>query len=112
MSLDQFKYVVQKTVKLNGWENYVEHWIADLSDCKEQYSVESIPHMLIINKDGTIAFKGHPHVRLNLENDIDSLLADQPLEGITPGILNQEQAPHDFVEMNKGQIDKEIDQIS
>ena len=71
-------------MKLNGWEQNIEHWIADLSNCKEQYNVESIPHLMIIDKNGKIAFKGHPHVRLNLEIDIDALLSDKELDGVAP----------------------------
>jgi hypothetical protein len=40
-----------------------------------------IPHFVIIDTHGQIAFLGHPALRVNLEDDIDKLLNDEPLKG-------------------------------
>ena len=66
---------------------------------------------MIINQNGKIAFKGHPHVRLNLEADIDTLLAGKELAGVKPLNEDDDQNPKDFVEMNKAQVDGEIQSI-
>jgi len=52
----------------------------DKSDCSDVYEVRGIPHVMLIDKKGKIAFKGHPAKR-DLEKDIDSLLKDEELTG-------------------------------
>ena len=39
-----------------------------------------MPHVLLVDTNGTIVFMGHPSSR-NLEEDIDALLAGKTLEG-------------------------------
>jgi len=52
----------------------------DKSDCSDVYEVRGIPHVMLIDKKGKIAFKGHPAHR-DLEKDIDALLKDEELTG-------------------------------
>ena len=44
------------------------------------YGVQGVPHVILIDTNGKIAFMGHPAVR-NLEKDIDALLKGQSLTG-------------------------------
>lgn len=42
--------------------------------------MSGVPHVMLIDKQGTIAFVGHPAVR-KLEDDIDTLLKGESLKG-------------------------------
>ena len=37
------------------------------------YGAVGIPHVMLVNKEGKIVFKGHPALRPNLEQDINLL---------------------------------------
>ena len=52
----------------------------DKSDCSTVYEVRGIPHVILIDKEGKIAFSGHPSKR-DLEKDIDVLLKGEKLTG-------------------------------
>jgi len=64
----------------------VEHYHKHESDCSEVYGITGIPHVIIIDTNGKIAFKGHPASRKNLEADLDTLLKGESItgEGTTP----------------------------
>jgi len=66
LSIDQTMEAVETHVKTKGWES-VEHWHRDKSDCSKVYSVNGVPHVMLIDKEGKIAYKGHPASRPNLE---------------------------------------------
>merc|ERR1712070_1055778 len=59
-------------VEAKGWQK-VEHYFRGASDASKTYSVNGVPHVMLIDKTGTIVFKGHPANRPNLEEDFDTL---------------------------------------
>jgi hypothetical protein len=80
LSIDQNMDKVKDHVEKKGWGN-VEHYWRSKSSCSEVYSVSGVPHVMIIDKQGKIAYKGHPASRPNLEEDFDNLKKDIPLTG-------------------------------
>jgi len=46
----------------------------------DEYGVQGVPHVLLVDKEGTIVFMGHPASR-DIEKDIDSLLKGEKLSG-------------------------------
>lgn len=81
ISIDQAKDTVAKHVDSKGWTS-VEHYWRGESDCSTVYGVQGVPHVMIIDRNGVIAFKGHPATRQDLEKDFDQLLnTDEPLTG-------------------------------
>jgi len=80
LSIDQSKEAVVKHCEPKGWLT-VEHYHRAGSDCSKVYSVNGVPHVMLIDKDGKIAFKGHPANRKNLEEDLDALSRGEKLEG-------------------------------
>jgi len=60
----------------------VEHYHVRNGKCTadNEYGVKGVPHVLLVDTNGTIVYMGHPASR-NLEEDIDALLAGKTLEG-------------------------------
>lgn len=67
-------------VEAKGWDK-VEHYFRHQSDCSKLYDVKGVPHVMIIDKAGKIAFKGHPANRPDLAADLTNLLAGEKLVG-------------------------------
>lgn len=80
ISIDQTKDSVQKHVTAKGWE-LVEHYHRHESDCSKVYSVSGVPHVMLVDQQGKIAFKGHPANRPDLEADLDALSRGEKLTG-------------------------------
>jgi thiol-disulfide isomerase/thioredoxin len=72
LSIDQDKAKLKSHVEAKGWGK-VEHFWRSGSDCSKVYSVSGVPHVMLINKEGLIVFKGHPANRPNLEEDLEKL---------------------------------------
>jgi hypothetical protein len=69
-----------KHVEKENWTS-VEHYLRAGSSASKIYGVSGVPHILLIDKSGTIVYKGHPAKRRNLEEDIDTLLKGEALTG-------------------------------
>lgn len=116
LSIDQGKDVVAKHVESKGWTGPEHFWRAK-SDCSEVYGVKGVPHVMLIDKSGTIVFKGHPATRPNLEKDLDDLKAGVALtgEGIAAAPAGgddetkPEGIPEGFKEVDAEAITKEVD---
>lgn len=80
LSIDSAKETVKSHVENKGW-TAVEHYFRAGSKCSEVYGVRGVPHVMLIDKEGTIVYKGHPASRPNLEEDLDKLLKGEKLEG-------------------------------
>lgn len=59
ISIDQTKEPVTKRVEDKKWTS-IEHYMRGKSDCSDVYEVRGIPHVMLIDKKGNIAYKGHP----------------------------------------------------
>lgn len=64
-------------VKKHGYER-VEHYLRASSTCDDDYGVEGVPHVVLVDKKGIIQYIGHP-MRTNLEEDIEKLLSNEDL---------------------------------
>ena len=73
LSIDKEANAVTKHVDDKGW-NMVEHFHRADSNCSEVYSVEGVPHVMLIDQSGTIVFIGHPaEIKPDLETKLDNL---------------------------------------
>ena len=79
ISIDKGPEVVVKHVKAKGWEK-VEHFHRAGSDCEQAYGVKGVPHVVLVDTEGKIAFIGHP-ASINLESAFEKLLKGQSLGG-------------------------------
>jgi len=116
LSIDQSMDALAKHVEAKKWTS-VEHYHRAGSDCSSVYSVSGVPHVMLIDKSGTIVFKGHPAGRPNLEDDLDKLRAGEVLtgEGVFSGEKKEEAAAGDdeeepgFTEVDADAINQEMD---
>lgn len=83
VSIDQTVEAVVKHVKAKGWEK-VEHFHKAGSSADEDYGVQGVPHVVLIDTHGKIAYAGHPASR-ELEKDIETLLKGEKLKGVSSG---------------------------
>lgn len=68
-------------VTSKGWTK-VKHYHRAKSNCSDVYQVRGVPHVMILDKEGKIVFKGHPANRKDLVKDFNDLLEGKPLEGV------------------------------
>lgn len=80
LSIDKDRDTVVNHVNNKGW-NDVEHFHRATSNCSDVYGVRGVPHVMLIDKEGNIVFKGHPATRPNLEADLDALANGEKLSG-------------------------------
>jgi hypothetical protein len=93
-------------VKDKKWES-VEHYHQAASSASEDYGVNGVPHVVLIDTHGNIAFVGHPSSR-KLEEDIETLLKGEKLAGIQGGADADEEEDATFKELDLAKVDKEI----
>lgn len=84
LSIDGDAQTVKNHITNKGWTAPIHYWRSK-SDCSDVYQVRGVPHVLIIDTTGKIAFKGHPANRKDLAADFDTLLAGKPLDGVETG---------------------------
>ena len=83
ISIDKTTDLVVNHVKAKGWEK-VEHLFRGGSTCSADYGVNGVPHVVLIDTEGKIAYAGHPAER-ELEKDIETLLKGEKLSGVKGG---------------------------
>jgi hypothetical protein len=82
-----------KHVKAKMWEK-VEHFHQAGSSCSEDYGVQGVPHVVLVDIEGKIAYIGHP-AATNLEENIETLLKG--------GKLGEAQEGEDKKDQGEGQ---------
>jgi len=80
LSIDKDADTVKSHVVNKDW-NRPTHYHRAKSDCSDVYSVRGVPHVLIVDTEGKIAFKGHPANRKDLVSDFNDLLEGKKLTG-------------------------------
>jgi len=82
-SIDSSPEICKKHVEDKGW-TAVEHYHTKHAGCtaSQDFGVSGVPHVLIVDTNGIIVFKGHPAKRPSLEKDFETLLAGGKLEGV------------------------------
>lgn len=121
LSIDQDTESIVKHVESKKWES-VEHYHRAKSDCSKVYSVNGVPHVMLIDQQGKIVFKGHPSTRPDLEKDLDTLRKGEKLTG--PGAAEDkpaeadkkedtekadDEAPEGFKDLDVDTIKKELE---
>lgn len=97
-----------KHVKAKKWEK-VEHFHRAGSSASEDYGVNGVPHVVLIDGNGKIAYAGHPASR-DLEKDIETLLKGEPLKGVaTGGDDDEEEDPSEYKELDLAKVSEELD---
>ena len=119
LSIDQSMEKLAGHVAAKKWDS-VEHYHRAGSDASNVYGVSGVPHVMLIDKEGTIVFKGHPAQRPNLEDDLDKLRAGEVLtgKGIVTGpqpaeapAQKQEAQEPGYKEVDAAAINQEIDRF-
>lgn len=77
ISIDQGAEAVVKHVEAKKWKS-VEHFHRAGSSCSEDYGVQGVPHVVLVDTAGKIAFVGHP-AEVNIEGAIETLLKGESL---------------------------------
>lgn len=106
VSIDQGADAVVKHIKAKKWET-VEHYWRGASSCSEDYGVAGVPHVVLIDQAGTIAYVGHPASR-KLEEDIETLLKGEKLTGVAGGDDEDGAEDSSFKDLDLEKVEKEI----
>jgi len=108
ISIDKTPEAVVDHVKSKKWEK-VEHFHRAASTASKDYGVNGVPHVVLIDTNGKIAFVGHPAER-DLEKDIETLLKGEVLQGIKGSDNENEEEEKDgkFKELDQDLVDSEI----
>ena len=74
LSIDDSLEKLKDHVVENGWES-VEHYWTGRPDCKasDEWKITGVPHCVLIDTEGKIAWSGHPS-SMNFEEAINKLL--------------------------------------
>jgi thiol-disulfide isomerase/thioredoxin len=80
LSIDQDKNKLKSHVESKEWSS-PEHFFRAGSNASDVYGVRGVPHVMLIDGNGTIVFKGHPANRKDLEADLTALAEGKELEG-------------------------------
>lgn len=115
ISIDQTKDAVLKHCEAKKWMS-PEHYHRAGSDCSKVYGVNGVPHVMLIDQNGKIAFKGHPANRKDLEADLDALSRGEELTGEGCGAAKKadagEEKPEEgFKEMDTTALGTEISDL-
>jgi len=108
LSIDKTKDVLEKHVQEKGWKS-VEHYHRAESTCSKDYGVNGVPHVMLIDTDGKIAFKGHPASRKDLVADFNALLKGEKLTGEGCGPAGPGEEDSESKEMDVEAVAKELD---
>lgn len=80
VSIDKEAATVVSHVEKKDWNRPI-HYHRASSDCSQVYQVRGVPHVMLIDTNGKIVFKGHPATRPDLEADFDTLLKGEAITG-------------------------------
>ena len=113
ISIDKDVETVANHVKKNKWES-VEHFYRAGSSCSEDYSVNGVPHVMLVDTEGKLAFVGHPAVR-KLEEDIDTLIKGEKLTGEgtagTSESEDRESGDQEYKDLDMEKISKDFEKF-
>ena len=111
LSIDDNVNTVRSHVQRKGW-NKIEHYHIKSNICKasEEYSIKGVPFVVLIDKNGTIVFMGHPSEK-NLEQEINLLIntaTDYIPDKIVAGkaVNNLDSIFEDFRQKSQSFMDK------
>ena len=118
LSIDKSSEIVAKHVEAKVW-NKVEHYWRSKSDCSNVYGVNGVPHVLLVDTQGKIVYKGHPASRPDLVADFNLLLKGGKLDCDPTGSAGADEGkckeapkakiPDGMSEVDSVAINKEMD---
>jgi hypothetical protein len=97
ISIDKTADAVIKHVEAKKWQS-VKHYHSASSSCSKDYGVNGVPHVVLVDSEGKIAFIGHP-MEIDLEKGIENLLKGEKLKSKDGG-GDEEKEPCAFVELD------------
>ena len=100
-----------KHVNDKKWTD-VEHFHRAKSDASKVYSVNGVPHVMLIDQKGVIAFKGHPASRPDLEQDLNDLAEGKSITGTGTAPPSGESCKAPAEEKDDGFKEMEMDTIN
>jgi hypothetical protein len=104
ISIDQAAPAVVKHVEAKNWGK-VEHFHRAGSSCSKDYGVNGVPHVVLVDAQGKIAYVGHP-MSINLESSIETLLKGENL-GASGGDDDEEEG-ESFSDLDLAKIREEM----
>ena len=113
VSIDDSTDTVVKHVKAKGWEK-VEHLHRASSTCDDDYGVQGVPHVVLVDGKGKIVYVGHPATR-ELEKDIDTLLSGEKLtgQGTAPaGGAEADEEGETYQDLDLATVKEEMDRFA
>jgi hypothetical protein len=108
LSIDGDKAKLKSHVETKGWTKVDHYFIGGADKCKKDYGISGVPHVLLVDTNGKIVFKGHPASRKNLEDDFDKLLKGETLQDITSND-DEEEEPETNMDVDLATAISEID---
>ena len=83
LSIDNDAATVKNHVEAKKWTS-VEHYHTKTQGCQASdiFGIRGVPHVLLVDKEGTIVFRGHPAKRPDLVADFNTLLEGGKLSGV------------------------------
>jgi len=83
LSIDNDAATVKSHVEAKKW-SLPEHYHVKTEGCEASamFGIRGVPHVLIVDKSGTIVYKGHPAQRSDLVADFNTLLEGGTLSGV------------------------------
>jgi len=79
ISVDNAKDKLITHVNSKKWNNGLEHFQIQSPGVMKQFGINGVPHVMLVDKEGHIVFKGHPSMRQDLEGDIMKLAKGEKL---------------------------------
>ena len=107
ISIDGDKAKLKSHVENNGWINVDHYFIGEAIKCKKDYGISGVPHVLLVDTNGKVVFKGHPESRENLEDDFQKLLEGASLEDLE--LDDEEEEPEESVNVDLATAISEMD---
>ena len=109
LSIDDDKGKCKNHVETEGWIKIDHYFIGEAVKCKKNYGVSGVPHVLLIDTNGKIVFKGHPEDRENLEEDFDQLLKGALLEDLASNDEEEEEESEESMNVDLATAISEMD---
>jgi hypothetical protein len=105
ISIDKTADAVVKHVEAKKWQS-VKHYHRASSSCSKDYGVNGVPHVVLVDTEGKLAFIGHP-MEIDLEKGIETLLKGEKLESKAGGD-DEEEDGSAFVELDTDKVREEM----
>jgi len=115
LSIDGDAKTVKDHVAAKGWDKPIHYHRAG-SKYGDTYKVNGVPHVMLVDTNGKIVFKGHPANRPDLADDMTKLLNGEVITGegcaAAEPTAGAADAAYEVPEGHKACTNEEFDAIS